>query len=482
MKKENFLAVAFLFIVSFILRVIIVSVKHPNAVVFDETHFGTFINNYVKGEFFFDIHPPLAKLMLQKVAKINSYKGNFNFSIDESPYFNETKGANEEEMFYAKIRLFNAVISSFISPLLCSSLLLKGTSLFSSVLCGIVSTFDCLTITQGRLIVTDGILYFFVALTIFVTSLIEYRSKQKMFMKTNKHKTTIDLLLIILQGIAAGCAFSTKFAAGGVLAYIGFSHIEQAYMRCFKSRAEKSDALPGRETEKKNEKSPLIRFSIEILIIGSILISCVLFVLFGSFFIHFKLLPNSGPGDKFIDCTNKTQTCRFHNLPFIKKTIVMIELMLIYNRRITADHPYASRWYQWPLALTNPLLLYCKSPREYMVFYIMPTAAAASFIGFICSIYFRRLTYFVGYAFSFFPFAFIKRVTFIYHYEIPMMFGLLSFFASLDKFTSEEKFMIQVALIIITLVLFILFLPQLYCIYSPITSISFEEDQNQTAS
>ncbi len=33
----------------------------PPAVVFDEHHFGRFTNQYWKGEYFFDIHPPLGK-------------------------------------------------------------------------------------------------------------------------------------------------------------------------------------------------------------------------------------------------------------------------------------------------------------------------------------------------------------------------------------------------------------------------------------
>ena len=36
----------------------------PDGVVFDEYHFGRFVNNYLDGNHFFDIHPPLGKLTL----------------------------------------------------------------------------------------------------------------------------------------------------------------------------------------------------------------------------------------------------------------------------------------------------------------------------------------------------------------------------------------------------------------------------------
>lgn len=36
----------------------------PDSVVFDEYHFGRFLNNYLTGNYLFDIHPPLGKLTM----------------------------------------------------------------------------------------------------------------------------------------------------------------------------------------------------------------------------------------------------------------------------------------------------------------------------------------------------------------------------------------------------------------------------------
>jgi len=55
---------------------------HPNQTVFDEVYFAKWVTNYYDGEFYFDIHPPLAKMMLAALAKIFGYAdaGNTDFS------------------------------------------------------------------------------------------------------------------------------------------------------------------------------------------------------------------------------------------------------------------------------------------------------------------------------------------------------------------------------------------------------------------
>ena len=44
-------------------RLVYVPLSSPSAPVFDEVHVGRFINRYWAGEYFFDVHPPLSKLL-----------------------------------------------------------------------------------------------------------------------------------------------------------------------------------------------------------------------------------------------------------------------------------------------------------------------------------------------------------------------------------------------------------------------------------
>jgi dolichyl-phosphate-mannose-protein mannosyltransferase len=49
-------------------------------------HFGKYAGYYIRGTYFFDLHPPLAKMTLAYVAWLAGYDGNYVFKEIHVPY------------------------------------------------------------------------------------------------------------------------------------------------------------------------------------------------------------------------------------------------------------------------------------------------------------------------------------------------------------------------------------------------------------
>ncbi|KAG0069122.1 hypothetical protein BGZ92_004755, partial [Podila epicladia] len=55
------------------------AIGYPTSVVFDEVHFGGFASKYIRGGFFMDVHPPLAKMLIALTGWIFGLNPSFMF-------------------------------------------------------------------------------------------------------------------------------------------------------------------------------------------------------------------------------------------------------------------------------------------------------------------------------------------------------------------------------------------------------------------
>ncbi|KAJ5358003.1 CAZyme family GT39 [Penicillium brevicompactum] len=84
-------------------------IYQPTSVVFDEVHFGGFASKYIKGKFFMDVHPPLAKLLLTLAGWLAGFDGNFDFKDIGKDYL-------EPGVPYVAMRMLPAILGVLTVP------------------------------------------------------------------------------------------------------------------------------------------------------------------------------------------------------------------------------------------------------------------------------------------------------------------------------------------------------------------------------
>ncbi|KAG0307526.1 hypothetical protein BGZ97_000366 [Linnemannia gamsii] len=128
----------------------------PSAVVFDEQHFGGFAADYLRGEFFMDIHPPLGKMLFAAVAYMLGFDGNFDF-IPGNLY--------SKNVPYIGMRMFAVACGVGLIPISYLTMKRSGHSTQAAMICAIFVTFENAMITQSRFILLDAPMMLFMGYT-----------------------------------------------------------------------------------------------------------------------------------------------------------------------------------------------------------------------------------------------------------------------------------------------------------------------------
>lgn len=416
---------------------------HPNSTVFDEVHFGKFLSAYYTHEYYYDIHPPLGKLIIAGFANFFGYKPEFTFNQIGDTFPNKT---------YLALRFLPSLAGALLPVVIYLIALRLGIRPLYSFFAGTFIVLDNGVLTQSRYILMDGFLYLFG----FLCLLFYLRYRQN---ESNKY---INLLLISIFGALAA---SIKWTG---LTFLALAGLFELY------------SLLRSSTPKLTWKLRFQVFFKLFLFFGAIPLA----IYFSFFVIHFSLLPKSGPGDAFMDVRFQKilQGNPNQNNPSLapmnlwEKFIDLNKQMYLGNTRLTATHPYGSKWYTWPF-MSRSIYYWVKddpstgsgqSARIYylgnpVIWWSSTVAVLVLFINYLLSRKDRNFTssfLLTGYILNLLPFLQIKRVMFLYHYAIALIFAILMLVYFFDK--ENKPIWALTILLILTALSFIFFSPLSY--------------------
>ena len=416
-KIINYWDIIFLSVLAFATRFF--NLSFPSKVIFDEAHFGLYASKYLSHQYYFDIHPPLGKLLLAIPAFFAKLNTNFNWDS----YANYPNDVN-----FLALRFLPALFGSLLVILIYFLVKEMGFSRRIAFISSFFVLFGNAFIAQSQFILLDIILVFFIFLSLYLF----FIAKKFVFPSRGWYVSNI------LCGICLAAAFSIKWTGLGALGIVWFFVVFQ-------------DKLFS-----KSRKEILAKI-------------CFIFILpfliyFLIFALHFYLLPlncesNCGQvlkefDDVVIFDENDSDVLHitYNESPrgsIFQKFIIVNKWRFISNISEAATHYYRSDWHTWPFMI-RPIGYFNKEQNDKVssvYFFGNPLVWWLGILGILGSFYliirnylckfktklsqnFYSYSFIVlifGYLIYFIPFATIQRLMFIYHYLPALIFSIILF-------------------------------------------------------
>jgi len=382
-----------------------VFLDYPSEVVFDEVHFGKFVSSYFNHQYYFDIHPPLGKLMIAGFSSLLGFQPGQAFEqIGEQ--------ANARQLFV--LRFLPALFGALLPLVFYAIVRVLGGSKKAAFLAGFLIIFDNAFLIESKFILVDNFLFLFGFLSIFIFLL-----SQKQENRLKKH------LFYFLSMALAGLAFSIKWTGlsflGIILLFSLFSFLKNINFK------------------------RLLKFFAEVVV--SLALVVVIYIL--PFAIHFKLLYLSGPGNAFMTPdfqktlvgSNVSQETK--HMSFWDKLVELNEKMYFYNTGLKKDHPDASKWHEWPL-MKKPVWYWSKDKVANIYLFGNPLAWLPAFLSLFLGFFVlkkkRWVVFFLitGFLANLLPFIMVSRIAFLYHYLPALAFAVILLSVFLDGFMEKH--------------------------------------------
>ena len=338
----------------------------PPAVVFDETHFGRFINQYHRGVYLFDIHPPLGKLVFYYVSVL------FGYSADACGYANISDDYGPD-CAYLLLRGLAALFSTFTAPVVYGITRNFGGSIAAALVSAAAFVFDGLNAGEGRLILMDSQLIFWLALCLFSAQLWWKRYNENAVAlaawrdKTGGDRKGVPSRLSPSREAmkaandrldAAGSDAPRFFFGPQRWAWLVWMGLVTSNCVAIKWTGLATPAMVGLESLLAiGFLETAIPFW-ELLIVLAVAAANYTWY----FVVHFALMPKSGDGDAFMKIEFQRKLIGNPNYDpladhpgFWPSFFYLNAEMLRANARIQVRHAWESKWWEWPLNMRGIL-------------------------------------------------------------------------------------------------------------------------------
>lgn len=249
------------------------ALNFPREVVFDEVHFGTFTNAYLNGKYFFDIHPPLGKQLLALSAMLGGYNGTQSFEVIATPI--------EPHVPLLWLRGLPALQGAAMVPLMFVTARAVGVSSAAALIPTAGILFDLCFLVESRLLLTDSTLLLGLLLQLWGCA------------ASDRHAplSRAWLLRTAAAGVGIALAVCTKWTGASALAVAGIHSliaIGRSLRHCFRS---------DRGSSRRKLWRALLS---EAVLRAALLLLVPVLIYLLSFWLHFRMLPETGDGARFM--------------------------------------------------------------------------------------------------------------------------------------------------------------------------------------
>nr|XP_003408838.2 protein O-mannosyl-transferase 2 isoform X1 [Loxodonta africana] len=281
----------------------------PPHICWDETHFGKMGSYYINRTFFFDVHPPLGKMLIGLAGYLSGYDGTFLF---------QKPGDKYEHHSYMGMRGFCAFLGSWLIPFAYLTVLEVSKSLPAALLTAALLTFDTGCLTLSQYILLDPILMFFIMAA--MLSMVKYNSC------TDRPFSASWWFWLSLTGISLAGALGVKFVGLFIILQVGLNTISDLWH------------LFG-------------DLSLSLVTMGKHLIARILCLIvlplalyMAIFAVHFIVLNKSGPGDGFFSSAFQARLSgnNLHNAS-IPEHLAYGSVITVKNLRMASGYLHSHR-------------------------------------------------------------------------------------------------------------------------------------------